>query len=348
MFLEVDEATCLERRLKRLEDQQHISESQQDHSERVWPFYQAHIEPALRRMQAAGDGWLRMLDAGAGDQEHVKSLLLEAAAGHPLLQGYLRSDGAEPEPEPEPEPELEGEAAVIAALERDPKPFEEWHAAFLNAEAKMASGLSHSDGGYSPDGGGASCESTKLCSSSASPLACTECGCTDYHGANDIGSASGDGYESRFNKDVRTFACGKTGSCDREASQTALEFDAKSSCALAGLRVGGVILARLEQRKQAAAPREPELEPESKWVVKKGAHAKTADGRVGLVQADPDKDGEVKLHLSDGSTTSWIKVNTLSEASAEEYQQDTVRWRGCGRSSRRARAPRRRRGRSAW
>ena len=34
---------------------------------------------------------------------------------------------------------------MIAELERDPKPFEEWHAAFQDAQAKVSGGWSESD-----------------------------------------------------------------------------------------------------------------------------------------------------------------------------------------------------------
>ena len=51
---------------------------------------------------------------------------------------------------------------------------------------------------------------------------------------------------------------------------------------------GGLLSFPIFFSKAASSTKEPEPEEAaSLWVVKKGAHAKTADGQVGVVQADP-------------------------------------------------------------
>ena len=48
-------------------------------------------------------------------------------------------------------------------------------------------------------------------------------------------------------------------------------------------------------------------------------HPKTA--AVGRVVANPDKDNDVKLRFADGSTSSWVRVTKLAEASAEDARK---------------------------
>ena len=64
---------------------------------------------------------------------------------------------------------------------------------------------------------------------------------------------------------------------------------------------------------------------------KKGARAKAAGGQVGVVKEDATAEGheanQVRLQLSNGSTASSLKLDTLSECSAEEYEQ---RLKQCG------------------
>jgi hypothetical protein len=73
----------------------------------------------------------------------------------------------------------------------------------------------------------------------------------------------------------------------------------------------------------------------ARWVglratFKKGAHVKTVEGHVGVVKEDAKAEGyrasEVQLQLADGSETSRLKVDTLSESTAEEYEQEAARW----------------------
>eukprot|EP01046_Picozoa_sp_COSAG06_P058968 COSAG06_NODE_12035_length_1432_cov_1.453113_1_plen_174_part_10 len=64
---------------------------------------------------------------------------------------------------------------------------------------------------------------------------------------------------------------------------------------------------------------------------KKGVHAKTAEGAVGVVQEDAAAEGSwVQLILADGSYTNYArKVDTLSEpseAETAEYKKEAGRW----------------------
>eukprot|EP01047_Picozoa_sp_COSAG01_P033071 COSAG01_NODE_2418_length_7734_cov_8.527570_4_plen_1691_part_00 len=204
------------------------------------------------------------------------------------------SSGQVEEPKPEPEPEAEdqssAEAAIIAELERNPASFEKWYAAFLDAEAKVASGWSKRGGDDLEDlagnvlGGSPTCviwTRSRLCSSSpgAMPWACDECGCSDWHGENDdrLSTVRNGNFEyglSSSNADSCKFACGRTGSCvgtaekdakyatesDEEltrsshAAKLALAFDATSTCAFAGQQhVRGVVLRWLRRRDPGSA-----------------------------------------------------------------------------------------------
>ena len=62
---------------------------------------------------------------------------------------------------------------------------------------------------------------------------------------------------------------------------------------------------------------------------KKGAYAKKAEGAVGAVLDDADVQGyranTVRLRLADGSESDNVKVDTLTEASEEEYEAELAR-----------------------
>eukprot|EP01045_Picozoa_sp_COSAG04_P007421 COSAG04_NODE_388_length_15249_cov_7.616502_4_plen_3423_part_00 len=89
------------------------------------------------------------------------------------------------------------------------------------------------------------------------------------------------------------------------------------------------------EREDESQP-EPEPEPESapqQATMKlpslgKGDHAKTEKGAFGILTMDPDKDNDVKMRTADGATSGYIKGDTLTEASAEEYEAELARWAG--------------------
>ena len=61
----------------------------------------------------------------------------------------------------------------------------------------------------------------------------------------------------------------------------------------------------------------------SSWC-KKGAIAKTADGKIGVVLEDPDEDNEVRLRFADGEESGFIKADSLTQATESDAGYDDL------------------------
>ena len=79
---------------------------------------------------------------------------------------------------------------------------------------------------------------------------------------------------------------------------------------------------RLREAAKEALLRSPAEQAafERRWEVwcKKGANAKTPEGKIGVVTMDPDVDKEVKLRFADGEESDNIKADSLTQATPSD------------------------------
>ena len=155
------------------------------------------------------------------------------------------------------------------------KSFREWHESYLDAKGKADSGWSTRRAEFEPFGAGTTTTSTTTCLYSSAPevpsKVCDICGCTDFHGENDVGSVDGC-LSARAHDDSIyfgvtrcTFACGRrgeetTGEAYGQGFETPFSCEDSSTCAFAGcdVPVAGTILRCLSARD---VPVQPEPEP---------------------------------------------------------------------------------------